>query len=484
MNLINSFLIFCYLAFFKLALLQAEGLQINPVPDLYPNSDFSENLGAASPLSISSSEKVTRFNEIGATELKLKNGLCVCLKPTDFEEDEVVVRMAALGGFAAIHPNQRASLELAGKVRLESGIGAYNADQLSVLLYDKSAEFSLGIEAFCRSIEGSAGKGEAELLFKLINLVFTEQKFTEHAFDLVLSQAKASVAKRSLDSTRAFDEAFLAVNTQNYSALRPLELSDILRADFNLSRKFYEEAFANPQEFVCVIVGSFDVDEMIKMVEQHLASIPLKKAQFGMNYTYLPKFPSGVVSKQVKCCKHCENTSRLTFPVKAKIDETSIKRLEFICQVLAARLSKTISEFTGVPQKIEVVYEFPFFPLLESPWVTIQFKSEEPTVMALSEKIIAELKSIQTAGPLQSEIDLSLRQQQESDDCWMRENDFWVSTLSNYCLVGLSAEKILKCVTNEGGKDMSQVRKEIEAYLDFNNFTLISSFNAEGDGYF
>jgi len=418
------------------------------------------------------------FEDLGVTELDLANGLRVCLKPTRFEEDEVVIKMAALGGFAAVNANQRASFELAASVGLESGIGEYNADQLSVLLYEQSAEFSLGIQAFSRSIEATAGKEEVELLFKLIHSVFIHPKFTKDAFDRVVMQAKLSAEKRSSDSGRMYEEAYLTTNTQNYSVLRSLEVNDILRADFESSQKFYNEAFANPEEFVCVIVGDFNLDMMTEMIKKHLANIPVRKAQIGLSHAYLPAFPSTTITKQVKCYKNCEGLNRLTFPVKVRIDENSIHELAFVCQLLEARLRRALNKFTGSTQGIDVVYEFPFFPVLEHPWITVQFRSEEKAATLLRDKMIAELESLQTQGPSTEELTQAKVQKQQNDEFWMRENDFWVATLSNYYLVKWPLRDIFKDLKTEEWSEVSQVRAQLKRFFDLKTFTLVSSFQA------
>jgi len=419
------------------------------------------------------SEKTVLNAEV--IELTLSNGMIICLKPTNYEEDEILVRLSANGGYSLFNEIQRASAELAPQVFLESGFADLTPDKLSVLLYQTSVDFSVNINASNRSLEAICPSDGLETALKLMNLSFTKRKFNETAYSSVIERAKESVRKRNLDFDSTFQEAYMATNTKNFMALRHLSASDIMRADFATSRRFFDYAFSNPDDFVCVIVGDFKEDEIRPLLEKYLGSIPAGEPKNTNLNQVSVSFPKGVISKQIPNQRFGESLVRLTFPIQVEITEKNIFAVELTCQLIEEKLREKIKSQFNTTHGVDVAYEFPLYPSLELSWICIQFRAEPKAIDSINKLVLTELKNLQNIGPSQSDLENAKIQQKQSDEYWLRQNDFWLASLSNYYLVGWDPKHVVQNAKKEKKLSIEIVNEILKNYISLTNYTTIWS---------
>lgn len=384
------------------------------------------------------------YKEIGVTEWILKNGMKVVLKPSNFEEDEIVFHLSAKGGFSELKSSQRGSGELAASIAWESGVGDLTSDQIFALLYEHSIEFTPKITAFGRSIEGSSNEEGLETLLQLTHLYFTQPKFNQEAFHTVINYTKENIRNIAQDIDSTFKNAFIRVNAKSLDALRPLNLKDIQKADFGISKQFFEQSFTNPADFVCVIVGNFNIDKINLLVKKYLASIPQSKKAMNPTKAIPAFFPKGIIEKKEVHNRLSENLTRITIPLQINLNEEVFHRLELFCHIVEGRLRRVAGKEKNTMHGIHVAYELPLYPYNEFPWLTIQFSGHANMMDKNAKAIIAELARLQKDGLADNEIMDVKIQQARNDNFWHKDNDFWALILSNYYLWNWNPSFILK----------------------------------------
>ena len=394
-------------------------------------------------------------------EMRLQNGMKVLLMPTEFETDEVLVKIAALGGYASLPDEERFSGEVAGLIAWESGIGPMSSDQFSVYLYEHSLDFSLKIFPFSRVIEGSSSKAELATFLKCIRLFFTQQKFTREGWKSAEAVARNSLTKLNQDYDHLYETAFLQVNTQDVKFLRPMTPADLSKVDFAAAQQFFSHSFSDPAEFVCVITGSFDLEETKKNLREYLGTIPPAALHFNYKKEFSAPFPPGITERRVKLKGRPDTITRVTFPLKVAIDESNMPLIVFTIQIIEARLRKVITEKVKQSHGIDVSYEFPLYPKRDNAWISIRFRSEAKEIPLLQHLIIEQLDQLIHKGPSESEMDHIRQLELGNDQFWMRDNYFWVSSLTNYSLWGWSAKDI--CTHAE--KAQALQAKDIQSFL-------------------
>lgn len=413
-------------------------------------------------------------SKLGVTEITLRNGLKVVLKPTDFD-DEIFFRFTALGGYACLPLEKQISGELASQVVMESGLGKRTGDQLSVFLYEHSLEFNPQILPFSRVIEGSTIKEELEPFFEISNAFFTEPRFDKEGFQNALERAKTNLNKRPLDFDTTFDEVFFRTNTQNNCAHCAKKLSKLSQVDFSLAKDLYFSAFGNPKDFVLVIVGSFEMEEMLKLVKQYLDFEVNQPKPFEKKQIHQAVFPAGITSVKVPFYSRTDSLTRMTFPIKSHMDEEKLRHLALACQVMEIRLRNLMRTQMDTTFGLDVAYEFPFFPYLDHPWITIQFRCEPEKVSKIKELILGELTLLQKQNLTEDEFNEAKIQQKHSDEFWLRDNYFWVGALSNYYIWDWDPKNIVKNLDDTQTLSKGHIQSLLQTSFSLSQYSIISA---------
>lgn len=414
------------------------------------------------------------FSDLNLTQLILKNGMTVWLKPTNFESDEVFIKLSALGGFAYLDPSERPSGELAAQIAWESGLGDLTTDQLSVLLYEHSLDLITKIQPFSRLIEGNSGKQGLSSLLKCVNMIFTQHKLTEAGLKEALINARKILSKIDSDSDQIYENAFLQVNTQNPPFLKPLSVKDLENVNLKKAESFFDHCFSDPAPFVCIIVGSFELAEAKNLVNKYLSTIPKKTTDQIFQEKFTTVFPPGVTHKIIHLAGRPDCLTRITFPLQPVLNEKNIPSMEFMCQVIEARLRSVIILEMEFSHGVDVSYEFPLYPLLDNPWISIRFRSDKLDVSRIKHLILKELASLQEDGALVQEMLDIKRLESGSEEFWLRDNFYWVSMLSNYYLWNWSPEQILRAERETQHLTLTTINHMLKTYFLLSNYSVIT----------
>lgn len=410
------------------------------------NVCFSDDLKAEikpdTPKNASSIIQKRYLSSIDATEIKLSNGMTICLKSTDSDTDEIFFKLAALGGYGSLSDKKFYSGQLADKIAWESGMGGMSSDQISVFLYENALEFVLEISPFSRKIDGEGGEESIKSFMKGLNLVFTQQQFTKEGFEDAKVLAKDIIVKLNNDNEHVYETAFLRINTQNFPALRPMTIENLNKVEFDQAKAFFHRCFSNPQDFFLVIAGNFNIDKTLDSIEKYLGSIPQLKADTKLKKTFSVPFPPGITETTIKLPTQSSCLTHVTFPLKIEVTEQNIDEIAFMCQIIEAHLKQAIIQKMNLSYGVDVSYEFPIFPFLYNPWISIRFRCEERLITPLKEIILLELSRLQSNGTHQSEIEVIRKLEKASQEFWSKDDFYWVSMISNYYLWDWNPERI------------------------------------------
>lgn len=386
--------------------------------------------------------------KLGVIEFILQNGLRVVLKPTNFEKDEIYVKMCAKGGYASLCNSQRASGELAAEVAWESGISNLTSDQISVLLYEYSIEFSPKIQPYTHSIEGVCNEDGLESLLQLIHLVFTKPRFSKEAFDKVQSQASENICKKMREVEESCNGTYRGINAECLNLIKPLTLQEIKKADYQTSKEFFQYLFSNPSDFTLVVVGSFNMDLILSLIKRYLAILPIKN--HSVDTTQLMFYPEAGKSdkslekfSKITLLQNNQKTfTRILIPLKINLDENKIDLLEITRQIIEERLRKSLKYNKNFIQEIDVSYQFSS-SILEPPLMTIELHCQPHCINTVTQTILIILKQLQTQGPTHIEMTEAKKKQKQRNELWLQDNYFWLSELSNAYLWGWNPHHIL-----------------------------------------
>lgn len=429
-------------------------------------------------LFLSASLTANELNEVayssGITTFMLDNGIKVAMKYTDNEEDEVVVRLVAVGGFAELPQNERAAGQISADAAFRSGISNIGFDKMHTMLYEHSVEFETQMQPFSRSLELYADREELEQLFKMVNLFFTKSRFSHKAYDAHKRNLISSMKNRSSDSFAQFEAAYLDFNSQQYHVFNMLQPSDVEAAKFEHSEQFFKRSFVNPSDFICVIVGDFDADYTKKLVKSYLGSIPIRDDVVSPKIPRLPDFSKGVKAKVVKSSSRDQSITRMTFPLHVALTQDNARHFEVISSLIRERLVKKICHHTDPRPEVRVSLEFPYYPSFHNPWISIQYISEPKLVSSIGQSILVELKKMQAEGFLKEELDCVKEMTRSNESLSKMENYFWLTQIANYILWDWDLENIEKDYQTASYWNIDEVNRHTSKFITLDNYSIFS----------
>lgn len=388
------------------------------------------------------------LQEINVTEMRLINGMKVVIKPVDFEPGEVFVQLVAPGGYSALERGQRPSGILAAKAALESGLGAYSANELAHVLYRNAIDLNVGIEKTHRFVDVNCTPESLETVFYIFSLIFKEKRLEQDAFESVISKEKEALRRRLLDPDQSFDVMHFALNTENSSTLKPLSLRSIQKVGVEKSREFFKRSFTNPSEFTLAIVGDIDIEKIKPLIKKYLNVLEDDASIKGPVAPAYPSFPSGVTRRIVPMRQKQAAYARITFPLKVPLSHQNMPVLGVANRLIEERLREVIRKQTGKNYGVDVGYELPLYPDSGYVWLTIHYHSPKEKVLKLEELVLDEVRKLRAEEVLQDEFAKSINHQKNVAAFLHKDPCFWQTKLVNYTLWNWDLALISEDATN------------------------------------
>lgn len=417
---------------------------------------------------------LTAATDPEVTRATLKNGMRVWVKPTDFESEEVSIRLIAEGGFASLPEEQRYAGELAPAAVLESGFGDMDGDQLSALFYENSIEFSARVQPFSHLIEATLHSDSLEQALQICALYFTKQQMNEEGFKEVVKQTKEGLVYHLEEGRSVYEDAFRVLNTQDYSPIRPLKPKHLDTARFEVARDFLEASLADPSRFVCIVLGDFDAAKLMPLLEKTLGSIPKKDSKVPLAQVTLPNFPKEVIHKVVSFYGRPDSIGRITFPLNQALEESHAHAMDIGVQALELRLRQVMQDrFEGSHCCVNVTYELPLYPLQGSPWIVVQYRSEPRKTAQVKDVLVTAFKQYQENGPTPGEVEKVEAKIHRNQEYWLTDNDYWLGVMTNFAIWNWDPKGIV--AAEETAPTAEKVKQVFQGYVGKDRHTWIYS---------
>ena len=213
-------------------------------------------------------------DKLNVTEWKLKNGVKVVLKQTDFKNDEIVFRAFSPGGSSLVKDEDFLSAQNAPALSYESGLGSFNRTELDKYLTGKIANVNPFIDYYYEGLNGSASPKDIETLFQLIYTYFTSPRIDSTGFLSLKLKMKSYLENQSNDPQSAFNDTLQVTLANHHFRSRPLtvKLLDEINPDKSLS--IFKERFRDAGDFTFIFVGNIDTIVFKPLIETYLGGLP------------------------------------------------------------------------------------------------------------------------------------------------------------------------------------------------------------------
>lgn len=407
----------------------------------YTEEKLATNLMTSMPkagkvLSESTNEKT------GIIKLVLSNGVNVFIKPTDFKNDEVRLTAFSFGGASLYTPDEVITIQNIDQVVAQMGIGEFNLADLNKFMTGKTASISTGVGVYEETVSGFSSVKDLETFMQLLHLKFTTVRRDEKAFKSWLTRTKNLYANVTSSPDFQFQSEMMKIMFGGSPWLTFPTQENLDKIDFDRAIEVHKERFADANDFQFVFVGNVDMKTFKPLLEQYVASLPVKDTNESYKDIGL-KLREGQIDENVYVGVDDKSQVRITISGDYDYNLENNGIMNAIAKLLRNKMNETLREemggvYGGGANVSQTGYPNPQFVF------SINFPCKPENVDALTEAALNELEKIKSGDFSDEDLQKIITARKQNFDESIKQNGYWASMISSYLKNGDDLEGILK----------------------------------------
>lgn len=388
--------------------------------------------------------------KFGTTEWMLSNGMKVILKPTDFKEDEVLLRATSEGGYSSLPTEDIYAAQLLGTYFTMSGLGEFDAVELAKHTAGKQVYVNGGIARFETHIEGeSAAKvEELELMFQEIYLLFTAPRFDYKTYNLMMERVNTVFTNQENDPNSIFSRRLALLMNDDNPRSAPLSKETLKNVNPERLQSAYKKLFPGANNYTVMIVGNINPAQLKPLVCQYLASLPKgdKRSWKDDGLRYPAQAKAHTFSQKMETPK---TRVMVGYGAKAKYTAENMIYISAIEHILGLRNTEEIREKEGGTYGVS---EQGFLSLRPVPFarMLMLFDTDPQKAAPLIPKV-GEIFNTLYSDILEDDVLKAKLHFLKAHGEDVRRNEYWLEVLAEYEASGVDIytnyEKLVNALT-------------------------------------
>ena len=411
------------------------------------------------------------LDEIGVTQWVLGNGVQVVLKPTDFKNDEILFYAHSPGGHSLTDDVDFIAAQTAASIITESGLGNFSKIDLDKLLSDKIVTVSPWLNELNEGLQGNVSPQDIEIMFQLIYQYFNAPRLDSTSFLAYKAQLEGWIENRNARPENVFRDSIQVTKTQHHFRARPWTMEVLQEMNLLSSYDIFRERFSDAGDFTFFFVGNFDILEIKPMIEMYLGSLPTAGRKENWQDINM-NFPNGIVENTVRKGIEPKSMVRIIFNGKFNWNRNNRHALESLEGVMEMKLREIMREDMGGTYGVWMWTEPIHYPK-EKYEFNIMFGCSPDNVDTLTQALFMQIDSLQSYGidiDYISKVQEKQRQRREVD---IKENKFWLNSISFNYLHGEDPGNILDYDKLVDELSVEIIQRAAQNYLNTNNYVKV-----------
>ncbi|KQQ39967.1 peptidase M16 [Duganella sp. Leaf126] len=420
----------------------------------------------------------TRNDKLGTTELVLSNGVRVVLRPTDFNNDEVLMAGVRYGGWSLFDDRDTFAGHYASSIVNQMGVLDYSPNDLAKILAGKSVSANARVSALNEAVRGESGRDDIEAMLQLAYLQMTQPRKDPVLYKAVVDRQR-ELAQNNL--VRPESVFYDTVNRTLYNdnprvphLARPADFDQL-----SLDRVFdlYTSRMASARDFTFFIVGSFDIENIKPLLTTYLASLPTAPTATAFRDEGIRPV-RGVIKKEVHAGTEQKSVISLSFTGAAPYSRDDALRMRVLTEVLNIKLIEVLREKMGAIYSADLSGS-----LNRVPYPNYAINANLPCAPENVDKVLAatfaEIDRIRQQGAQPADLDKVKAAMLRAYRKGMRENGFWMGSLQNAFVNGTSPEEMLTFEQRLAAVTPGDVAQAAQRYFDLSNYVQVVLYPAK-----
>lgn len=406
-----------------------------------------------------------RTYKYGYTEFTLSNGLKVYVRPTNFEPDEVNLKLFSLGGKNIYPDSEMPNLTYLMAGATIGGVAQYNDLTLEKMLAGKTATVTPFIDNDTRGMAGTSNVKDTKTLLELVYLYFTQPRKDPQAFKNLMEQQQEFLTNAHVNPMLAYNDTLhkVAYATNRMASMNKEQLK---RVNYNRIMHIYKELFANAANFKLILTGNININKLRPLLCQYIATLPSNNTKETIG-TYEPKLVDGKKT-YIFHKKQTTPTAITTIVIKGKMEYNNRNELlmDAIGQLLRIVYTEKVREDKGGTYSVQVSGDLQHHPNNEA-LLRIAFQTDPQKYNSLIPIVYKELEKMATEGPSQQDLDKVKAYELKVYNQVLRMNNYWEYVLYTDLYNGIDVDTDFRYIVENMTCD--DIRTTLRNLLDQNN---------------
>lgn len=406
-----------------------------------------------------------RTYKYGYTEFTLSNGLKVYVRPTNFEPDEVNLKLFSLGGKNIYPDSEMPNLTYLMAGATIGGVAQYNDLTLEKMLAGKTATVTPFIDNDTRGMAGTSNVKDTKTLLELVYLYFTQPRKDPQAFKNLMEQQQEFLTNAHVNPMLAYNDTLhkVAYATNRMASMNKEQLK---RVNYNRIMHIYKELFANAANFKLILTGNININKLKPLLCQYIATLPSNNTKETIG-TYEPKLVDGKKT-YIFHKKQTTPTAITTIVIKGKMEYNNRNELlmDAIGQLLRIVYTEKVREDKGGTYSVQVSGDLQHHPNDEA-LLRIAFQTDPQKYNDLIPIVYKELEKMATEGPSQQDLDKVKAYELKVYNQVLRMNNYWEYVLYTDLYNGIDVDTDFRYIVENMTCD--DIRTTLRNLLNQNN---------------
>ena len=409
--------------------------------------------------------KSERTYKYGYTEFTLSNGLKVYVRPTNFEPDEVNLKLFSLGGKNIYPDSEMPNLTYLMAGATIGGVAQYNDLTLEKMLAGKTATVTPFIDNDTRGMAGTSNVKDTKTLLELVYLYFTQPRKDPQAFKNLMEQQQEFLTNAHVNPMLAYNDTLHKVAYAT-NRMESMDKEQLKRVNYNRIMHIYKELFANAANFKLILTGNININKLRPLLCQYIATLPSNNTKETIG-TYEPKLVDGKKT-YIFHKKQTTPTAITTIVIKGKMEYNNRNELlmDAIGQLLRIVYTEKVREDKGGTYSVQASGDLQHHPNDEA-LLRIAFQTDPQKYNDLIPIVYKELEKMATEGPSQQDLDKVKAYELKVYNQVLRMNNYWEYVLYTDLYNGIDVDTDFRYIVENMTCD--DIRTTLRNLLNQNN---------------
>lgn len=407
--------------------------------------------------------------KLKTTELTLSNGVTITVKPTNFKNDEVMMDGWRHGGWQRFPLADKFNAESAAQMTQIMGVKDMSPTDLKKFLSGKTIRVTPYLNPSEEGIEGSSSVKDFETFLQLVNLYLTQPRKDEALLKSYVTNVKGYLPFAKQDPQTYFQDTLQKIvynNSPWVSSIPSNEDLDQLNADKALG--IYKQVFGNANGLHFTFVGNIDIEKAKPLFEKYLGSLPSDNTVVSFKDNGVRPV-KGVWNANIKKGKEAQSMINIMWSGETEYNPKERMALKALLEVMNIKIIEKLREEIGGMYSGGMGGD-----ITKRPYPHYTVNAFVPCGPENVEKLTAALFGL-ISDAQQGKID-----QKDLDkvkESWkkkyaeqIKDNDYWLSALSQAFIDGGNPEAILDYENRMNAITTQDLQNAAKKFLDMNNY--------------